>query len=89
MLWKASTDDINAVELGFGSNLLVADFEPQNVVSDIEFEVLAHLVLVNDLTYSHPNIVFAMKLTFADPVANTFQPLVNSNDNSTRCRVGT
>ena len=55
-LEDARTDDIDAIERRFGSNLFAQQREFEAVIRAGEIEVLGHLVFVDDFSNSHPNL---------------------------------
>src|SRR5487761_2315740 len=56
------TNDVDAVERGFGSDALVFALEGKRVLTDVEYEMLSDLVLVDDFTHLHPDLVLAGKI---------------------------
>ena len=51
------TQDVDAIEQGFGGDPILADAECKARVFDFELEVLGHLVLVDDAAHAQPDLV--------------------------------
>src|SRR6516162_3730876 len=74
-LGDARTDDIDAIERRFGSNLFAQQRELEAVIGDGELEVLGHLVLVDDLSNSHPDLATPLELAACNHVVHLLKLL--------------
>ncbi len=75
LLSKTGADHVDAVNGSFRSDLCVVDFEAKAVVANVQLEVLADFVLVENSAYPHTDFTFTIQLTPPDPLANPFQLL--------------
>ena len=60
MLGQASAYDVDSIEFSLFFDLFPIDFEAQIVVTNIEFEMLANFVLVDNLADTYTNIILSM-----------------------------
>src|SRR5262245_20421690 len=75
LLGDAGTDDINAIECRFGSHLFAQHRELEAVMRDGELELLAHLVLVDDLSNPHPDLSTPLELATRNHIAHLLKLL--------------
>ncbi len=52
-------DDVDAVQRGFGGDAVVLALEAESAWPDVQLEVLGDLVLIDDLTHAHADLVLA------------------------------